>query len=167
MIKIERDGDYAISPLSLPAERISRLESCLMLFFTGIQRHASEIAKVQIENTKQNEKELEVIERFVPLAVSLLKEDRLDDFGRLLHDGWTIKRRLSDKISSPKLDSLYDRALDAGALGGKVLGAGGGGFMLFYVPLERQSDVRKALDGLFNVLVRFENAGSQVVLNAQ
>ena len=167
MIKIERDGNYSISPLSLPTERITRLESCLMLFFTGIQRHASEIAKVQIENTKQNEKELEAIALFVPLAVTLLKKDRLDDFGRLLHDGWTIKRRLSDKISSPEIDSLYNRALDAGALGGKVLGAGGGGFMLFYVPLEQQDAVREALGGLIDIPVRFESSGSQVVLNAQ
>ncbi len=167
MIKIECDGNYAISPLTLPAERIAKLESHLMLFFTGIQRHASDIAKTQIENTERNMDYLGSIAAQVPEAVRLLKEDKLDEFGNLLDYAWQFKRQLSDKISSPEIDGLYDRALDAGALGGKILGAGGGGFMLLYVPLERQSNVRKALDGLFDVPVRFENSGSQVVLNAQ
>ncbi len=167
MIKIERDGSYAISPLSLPTERIARLESRLMLFFTGIQRHASEIAKSQMELSDRNADYLQSISSQVPEGMKLLREDDLDGFGDLLNYAWRFKRQLSNKISSPEIDSLYDRALNAGALGGKILGAGGGGFMLFYVPLDRQSDVREALGGLFDVPVRFENSGSQIVLNAQ
>ena len=84
----------------------------------------------------------------------------------MLDEGWRLKRQLSDKISSPEIDGMYDLAIAAGALGGKVLGAGGGGFMLFYVPLERQDAVREALRGLISIPVKFENRGSQVVINA-
>ena len=166
MIKIERDGDYSISPLSLPTERIERLESRLMLFFTGIQRHASEIAKVQMERSNRNDDYLRAIAAQVPEGVKLLKDDNLDGFGDLLNYAWRFKRCLSDKISTPEIDVWYDAACAAGALGGKVLGAGGGGFMLFYVPLERQNAVREALGGLIDIPVRFEHVGSQVVLNA-
>ncbi len=167
MIKIERNGDYAISPLSLPAERIARLENHLMLFFTGIQRHASEIAKAQMKRSNRNDDYLQSIAAQVTEGVKLLKEDNLDGFGALLDDAWRFKRQLSDKISSPEIDVLYTSACAAGALGGKIIGAGGGGFMLLYVPLERQDAVREALDGLIDIPVRFESSGSQVILNAQ
>lgn len=169
VIEIERAGEYAISPLILPAERIAKLESCLMLFFTGIQRHASEIAKSQIENTERNQDYLNSIVAQVPEAVKILKDGSLDvdEFGDLLNYAWRFKRQLSDKISSPEIDSLYDRALDAGALGGKLLGAGGGGFFLFYVPQDHQDDVREALQGLIDIPVKFENRGSQIVIDAQ
>ena len=166
MIVFGRVGEYAVSPLILPVERIAKLESCLMLFFTGIQRHASEIAKAQIENTERNMDYLNSITAQVPEAVKLLKEDSLDEFGDLLNYAWGFKRQLSDKISTPEIDEMYGRALGAGALGGKILGAGGGGFMLFYVPSERQSAVREALGGLIDIPVKFENRGSQVVINA-
>ncbi len=167
MIKIERDGTYSISPILLPAERIARLESRLMLFFTGIQRHASEIAKAQMKRSNQNDDYLQSIAAQVPEGIKLLREDDLDGFGDLLGHAWRFKRRLSDKISSPEIDVLYASACAAGALGGKVIGAGGGGFILFYVPLERQAAVREALGGLIDIPVRFESSGSQVVLNAQ
>ncbi len=167
MIKIERDGDYSISPLLLPVERITRLESCLMLFFTGIQRYASEIAKAQMKRSDRNDDYLKSIAAQVPEGIKLLKDDDLDGFGDLLGRAWQFKRQLSDKISSPEIDVLYAAACAAGALGGKVIGAGGGGFMLFYVPLERQDAVREALGGLIDIPVRFEGGGSQVILNAQ
>ncbi len=166
MIVFGRAGEYAVSPLVLPAECVAKLESCLMLFFTGIQRHASEIAKTQIENTERNRDYLNSIAAQVPEAVRLLKEGDLDSFGDLLNYAWRFKCQLSDKISSPEIDGMYDHALSAGALGGKILGAGGGGFMLFYVPLERQDAVREALGGLIDIPVKFENRGSQIVINA-
>ena len=166
MIVFGRDGDYAVSPQVLSAERVAKLESCLMLFFTGIQRHASEIAKTQIENTERNMDYLNSIAAQVPEAVKLLKEDNLDEFGDLLNYAWGFKRQLSDKISTPEIDEIYDRAIAAGALGGKVLGAGGGGFILFYVPQERQDAVRKTLGGLIDIPVKFESRGSQIVINA-
>ncbi len=166
MIVFRRAGEYAVSPLILPAERVAKLESCLMLFFTGIQRHASKIAKTQIENTERNHDALEDIIDLVRQAFNMLKKGDLNDFGELLGEGWRLKRLLSDKISTPEIDVFYAAAIAAGARGGKVLGAGGGGFMLFYVPLERQDAVRKALGGLIDIPVKFENRGSQVVINA-
>lgn len=167
MIEINRAGNYVIIPVLLPLERRTMLESHLMLFFTGIQRHASEIAKTQIDNTERNVDTLEAITEQVRKAFVILKEGDMDEFGHLLDEGWKLKRQLSDKISSPEIDVLYATACAAGALGGKVIGAGGGGFMLFYVPLERQAAVREAMGGLIDIPVRFENSGSQVVLNAQ
>ena len=167
MIEINRAGNYGIIPMLLPVERQAMLESHLMLFFTGIQRHASEIAKAQIDNTEQNVDTLGAITEQVRRAFIILKRGDMNEFGYLLGEGWKLKRQLSDKISSPEIDVLYTAAYAAGALGGKVIGAGGGGFMLFYVPLERQAAVREALGGLIDIPVRFENSGSQVVLNAQ
>lgn len=166
MIEINRAGNYGIIPVLLPAERRTMLESHLMLFFTGIQRHASEVAKTQIDNTERNVDALGAITEQVRQAYVILKEGDIDEFGHLLDEGWKLKKQLSDKISSPGIDIIYDAAYIAGALGGKVIGAGGGGFMLFYVPLKRQTAVREALKGLIDIPVRFENGGSQIVLNA-
>ena len=165
MIEIDRDGDYGVRPVTIPPGRIEMLEGRLMLFFTGIQRHASEIAKAQIENTERNSEYLKAITAQVPAAVKILREDNLDEFGYLLDEAWKLKRQLSDKISSAEIDAFYGRAIKAGALGGKILGAGGGGFMLFYVHPSRQDAVRQAL-GLIDIPVKFESHGSQVVLNA-
>lgn len=165
-INIERDGNYFVSPLLLPVERIARLESHLMLFFTGIQRHASEIAKAQMKRSNQNDDYLKSIAAQVPEGIKLLREDDLDGFGDLLGRAWKFKRQLSDKISSPDIDEFYAAACTAGALGGKMIGAGGGGFMLFYVPIKRQAAVREALGGLIDIPVKFESSGSQVILNA-
>lgn len=162
-VEIKRDGDYGITPITLSAGRIAMLESRLMLFYTGIQRHASEIAASQVENTEKNHDDLKEIVAMVPRGVKILREDHLDGFGRLLHESWLLKRRLSDRISSPEIDVIYGKAIDAGALGGKLLGAGGGGFFLFYVPAERREGVRQAL-GLYDVPVKFESHGSQVIL---
>ena len=167
MIEINRMGGYGITPILLPEERRNKLESHLMLFFTGIQRHASEIAKAQMKRSNQNDDYLKSIAAQVPEGIKLLREGDLDGFGDLLGRAWRFKRQLSDKISSPEIDVLYAAAYAAGALGGKVIGAGGGGFMLFYVPLSRQDAVREALGGLIDIPVRFESSGSQVVLNAQ
>ncbi len=166
MIEINRAGNYGIIPMLLPVERQAMLESHLMLFFTGIQRHASEIAKAQIDNTEQNVDTLGAITEQVRRAFIILKRGDMNEFGYLLGEGWKLKRQLSDKISSPEIDVLYTAAYAAGALGGKVIGAGGGGFMLFYVPLERQAAVREALGGLIDIPVKFEHRGSQVVINA-
>lgn len=164
MIEIDAEGGYGIIPIVLPEDRIEALESRLMLYYTGIQRHASEIAKAQIENTERNTDYLKCIAAQVPEAAEILRNGELDRFGVLLNTAWCFKRQLSDKISSPEIDRFYDAALSAGALGGKVLGAGGGGFMLFYVPPEHQAAVRGAV-GLFDIPVKFESGGSQVVLS--
>ena len=164
LIEIERDGSYTVRPLILRPGVRDALQSRLMLFFTGLQRHASEIARAQLGNVERKAAELTAIAALAPRAVAALADGNIDGFGHLLHETWMLKRGLSDKITSPELDALYDRARSAGALGGKLLGAGGGGFFLFHVPPEKQPAVREALPGLLDVPVRFEHGGSQLVL---
>ena len=164
LIEIARDGSYSVQPITIPTARREALQSRLMLFFTGLQRNASEIAGAQVDNVDRKAAELQAIQAMVPLAVQILVDGDMDEFGRLLHETWMLKRELSDKVTNPAIDAVYSRARDAGALGGKLLGAGGGGFFLFYVPPERQQDVRHAMGGLLDIPVRFENVGSQVVL---
>ena len=164
LIEIARDGSYSVQPVTIPAARRDELQSRLMLFFTGLQRNASEIASAQVDNVDRKETELKAIQAMVPRAMRELVDGSLNEFGRLLHESWMLKRELSDKVTNPAIDAIYTRAIEAGALGGKLLGAGGGGFMMFYVPPLRQPDVREALSALLDIPVRFENAGSQVVL---
>lgn len=146
--------------------RISDLQQCCMLFFTGFSRTASEIAQEQVKVTNQKEHELSTMLQMVDEAESIVTSSRspLDDFGRLLHEGWKLKRSLTNKISNPAIDAIYEAGLHAGALGGKLLGAGGGGFMLFYVPPERQQAVRESLKHLLCVPFSFMNRGTHVLL---
>lgn len=164
LIEIARDGSYSVRPLVMPRYLRDEFEGRLMLFFTGLQRHASEIAESQMNNVNRKEAELHRIAALVPRAVECLTFGDFDRFGHLLHETWELKRVLSDKVTNPEIDGIYTRAREAGAVGGKLLGAGGGGFMLLYVPVEKQAAVREALSDLLSVPVKFENSGSQVVL---
>ena len=163
-IKITPNG-YSVCPMVVS---LKRLESNLLLYFTGLQRYASEIAEAQVKALKEDE--LHRIAELVDEAIEHLAEGRLPSFGYLLHESWMLKRKLSDKVSNPEIDALYDRARNAGALGGKLLGAGGGGFMLLYVEPSYQFEVRKALGGqaalsnLIEVPFRFGNEGSRVMV---
>ncbi len=152
-----------ITPVSIAPERLLALNARLMLFFTGLSRTASEIAGEQIENTHKNIEQLQAMYELVFKASYILSSNMdLDDFGRLLDSTWKLKRTLSKKISTDTVDGIYKTAISNGALGGKLLGAGGGGFILFYVPPEKQAQVKNAL-GLLHVPFSFENCGSQVV----
>lgn len=164
-IEIHRDGGYTVSPVIISADRKAALESRLMLFFTGIQRHSSEIADSQVSNIERKEYELKAIQNLVPRALDAVTNGNLDDVGSLLHETWMLKRELSDKVSSNGIDGLYNSALEAGAIGGKLLGAGGGGFFLFFVPPDRQASVREAMNGLLDIPFKFEHGGSQIVLS--
>ncbi len=136
-----------------------------MLFFTGFSRTASDIAKEQIKKAPDKKKELKRMAEMVDEAIDILNEKDLDltDFGKLLHENWMIKRKLTDKISTPTIDKIYNDAIKAGALGGKLLGAGGGGFILFFVEPKKQQNVMKKLKNLLYVPFRFENLGSQII----
>ena len=150
--------------ITISSQRIESLESHLMLFFTGLSRTASEIAGEQIKQTPNKKEELVRMHRMVDEAIRILNDDNdLSDFGRLLHESWQVKRSLTDKISTPDIDCIYEKAMQAGATGGKLLGAGGGGFILFFVKLERQPGVKKALNDFLNVPFRFESSGSQII----
>ena len=158
-------GDITVSPVAISSKRLRDLEKHLMLFFTGFVRNASDIAAEQIKNTPNKEVELKKMRGMVDEAVRILKDEHseLDDFGRLLHESWLLKPGLASKISNSLIDQIYDDAFRAGALGGKVLGAGGGGFVLFFVPPERRERVKKELGKMLHVPFNFENGGSQVL----
>lgn len=165
-IEFKRDNTYDVMPVVLPKSKLDTLEGNLILFFTGISRFSSEVAKTQIENIKQREPELRRMKEMVGEALSILNggEDGLDDFGRLLDEAWQNKKSLSDKVSNSTIDQIYEEAVAGGALGGKILGAGGGGFILFYVKPENQSKVKDRLKGLIHVPFHFESSGSRIVL---
>jgi len=163
-INFEKNGDFNVEPIILNKDRLNELENHLMLFFTGFSRTASSIAKKQIKNTVNRKSELIRMHSLVDEAKNVLT-DRSDitEFGKLLYESWKLKRSLTDKISTPEIDAVYDMAMRAGATGGKLLGAGGGGFVLFFVKPELQERVRKKLRKLLLVKFRFENMGSQII----
>lgn len=153
-----------LEPVILSQERLKDFQDHLLLFFTGLSRTASEIAKEQIEKTRERTKELKVMYQMVGEAMQLLKGDGdLAAVGKLLHEGWQLKRSLTEKISNPYIDSLYEEARDAGAIGGKLLGAGGGGFLLLLARPHDHPRILERLKNLLHVPFRFENLGSQII----
>lgn len=156
--------DICVEPIIVNRDRLHLLENHLMLFFTGISRNASEIASLQIQNTLKRREELLEMRQLVDEALSLLISERdITEFGRLLHDGWQLKRSLTERISNPKIDAIYEAARAAGAIGGKLLGAGGGGFMLIFAQPENHIKIRERLKKLLHVPFRFETGGSQII----
>jgi D-glycero-alpha-D-manno-heptose-7-phosphate kinase len=156
-----------VNPLIISRERKLALEGNLMMFYTGINRFASEILKEQIQKTQEKKisTELKDIYEMVQKGMTILTDGskNLDEFGELMHQAWMAKRSLSSAISNDFLDDIYNRAKSAGAIGGKLLGAGGGGFFVFYVPEQKQQDVAKALQDLHAIDFHFENGGSRII----
>lgn len=165
-IEFTRNGGFEVAPVIVRPQRLRELQSHLMLCFTGFSRIASEIAKSQIDSIRQRDAELHRMAEMVEEAVRILhsRSGRIEEFGELLHEGWLLKKALSDKVSTPEIDAIYQRALEAGAIGGKILGAGGGGFLLLFVKPALQPRVREALDHLIHVPFSFDDSGSRVVL---
>ena len=164
-IQFHPDGQIEVKRMLVPQSRVSELEQNLALFFTGFSRIASTVAQEQIRVTPQRKRELQAMREMVDEAEAIVNSSRsLVEFGRLLHEGWKLKRSLTQDISNPSLDEIYEAGRSAGAVGGKLLGAGGGGFMLFFVPPERRSELRERLRKLLCVPLRFSTSGSQVVV---
>jgi len=165
-INFHQSGAVEVKPILTAPSRLAELEQHLALYFTGFSRIASEIAKEQIRTTPQRANELQAMMQLVNEGEAILSSPgrSLDDFGRLLHEGWKLKKTLSQKISNTSIDDIYEAGLRAGALGGKLLGAGGGGFMLFYVPPERRRALRESLRKLLCIPIAFSNRGSHVVV---
>ena len=136
----------------------------MMLFYTGIRRTASNVAKGYVEDIDKKHKLLKQMQEMVPRSVEILKSNSdICEFGRLLHKAWMLKRELSSDVSNHLVDDLDETAEEAGAIGGKITGAGGGGFLLLFVPPEKQKKVREALSEKIYVPFRFESQGSQIV----
>ncbi len=161
-------GDIQVQPITLNAKKLQFFQDHLMLFFTGFTRIASEIAGEQIKKTPEKKDELKRMVEMVNEAVSILNSSNSDitDFGRLMHETWMIKRSLTNKITTPFIDNVYEIAIKAGALGGKLLGAGGGGCILFFVEPKNQSKVKEKLKNLLYVPFKFERLGSQIIYYA-
>ncbi|MFZ5644974.1 MAG: kinase [Bacillota bacterium] len=156
--------DIQVQPITLEQQRLDQLQNHLMLFFTGFSRTASQIAGEQIRNTPNKAAELRAMHQMVDEAIDIITGDGdLESFGKLLDESWKLKRSLTNKISTPYINYIYDTALKAGATGGKLIGAGGGGFILFFIRPELRERVKESLSGLLHVPIRFENSGSQIV----
>jgi D-glycero-alpha-D-manno-heptose-7-phosphate kinase len=160
------DGAIEVNRILAPHSRLTELENHLALYFTGFSRIASEVAREQVRVTPQRARELNLMAQMVNEGEAILTNpDRsLTEFGKLLHEGWQIKRQLTQNITNSSIDEIYQAGLESGALGGKLLGAGGGGFMLFFVPPERRQELRLRLRKLLCVPFTFWNRGSDVVV---
>jgi D-glycero-alpha-D-manno-heptose-7-phosphate kinase len=165
-IKFNMDGTFSVSPVTITSHRLHELQSHLMLFFTGFSRIADSIAKSKLENFKNKTAELILMSQMVDQAISILQNPKIsiNEFGELLHSSWALKRSLSHKVSTPEIDDIYEAGISAGATGGKILGAGGGGFMLFFADPARHRAIREKLNRLVHVDFQFENLGSCVAL---
>jgi len=163
-INFTADG-YSVNPLIISPERKKELNSRLMLFFTGFSRFSSDIQKGTEKSMKEKTQQLLEMYHLVDQAEQILvnRDKSLDDFGTLLDYTWKLKRGIATGISTGSIDEQYARGIQAGALGGKLLGAGGGGFLLFYVPPEKQPTVREAMKDLLYVPFKFENEGTKVI----
>lgn len=153
-------GNFQVHPLTINTDYF---QEHLMLFFTGFSRLSSEVQGEHVQKLKKNEEHFQRMYEMVEKAMKILNRNDFTDFGRLLHEHWLIKRKLTNKVTTPMIDKIYEKARNAGALGGKILGAGGGGFMLFFVEPKKQEQVRKALRNLLYVPFKFENLGSMII----
>lgn len=165
-IRFHADGSIEVKRILAEPSRLAELEQDLLLCFTGFARTASDITREQIKVTPLRKQSLDTMLELVDEGEAILTSPYrpLDEFGRLLNDEWKIKRALAPGITNAAIDEIYEAGVSAGALGGKLLGAGGGGFMLFHVPPERRQALRERLKRLLTVPFSFSNAGSRVVV---
>jgi D-glycero-alpha-D-manno-heptose-7-phosphate kinase len=166
LIEFRPDGGFAVTPVIMPAARRAEFESHLMLLFTGFSRIASEVAGKKIQNLLARERQLKAMRAMVDEGVAVLTDQSrpVAEIGRLLHQGWMMKRELAEGVTTSAIDEIYEAARAAGAIGGKLLGAGGGGFMLLFAEPDRQAAIRDALRGLVHVRFRLGAPGSRVVV---
>lgn len=163
-IDFNADG-YTVHPVIVSPQRKQQLNNNLMMFFTGFTRFSSEIQKANKLDDESKTKQLKQMLTLVDETESILTDQSkdLDDFGRLLDVTWKLKRQTGKSVSTSNIDNLYDKGISAGALGGKLLGAGGGGFLVFYVIPEKQAAVKEAMEDLLYIPFKFEDSGTQVI----
>ena len=163
-VKFHHDGTYEVQPVIARQTLREALEAHLMLFFTGFSRFGEASAAAQVANFSKKEVQLRHMQGMVMEAVFALQTGDIDTIGELLHRSWCLKRDLADTVSTGPIDEIYAAARDAGATGGKLLGAGGGGFMLLFAPLAAQRKIREKLKPLIEVQFKIGSPGSQIVL---
>ena len=157
---------FNISPVIINKDLVEQLQSHMLLFFTGLSRFSSDIARDKVSNFTNRFQELTQIKEMVDEGMSILQSPStpIMDLGKLMHESWKLKRSLSVKVSTPKIDEIYEAGIKAGATGGKVLGAGGGGFILFFAKPENHSKIRERLKNLVHVAFHFDDVGSKIVV---
>lgn len=164
-IQFHSDGQITTSPVALSQERLSQLQSHLLLFYSGISRTASEIATEQIKNTQQNKSQLTQMQQMVDTALDILNSNApISEFGHLLHQTWLLKQSLSNKITNSTIDNMVHAARKAGAIGEKLLGAGGGGFLLIFAEPHSHKAIKDALSDHIHISFNFEPLGSQKMI---
>jgi len=162
-VEFRPDGDVYVDPIVCPKKFRDELNDNLMLFYLNITRRAGSILQEQRSNIGDRRNNLDLMKGLAGKMRAALIGRSLDEFGSLLHEGWLLKKGLANGISNPAIDGWYEKGIAAGALGGKVLGAGGGGFLLFYCPKQKQPRVRRALKELKETSFRFEPQGSKII----
>ena len=164
LIEFKRDDSFRVEPLTLAKDRLEELNGSLMLFYTGLRRTASEVAASYVPGIGARTKQLTRMREMVDEGLKILGgHDSLDAFGDLLDEAWQLKRSLSGVVFNPHVDGIYTEARQGGARGGKLLGAGGGGFLLLYVPAACRQQVRERLRNLLWVPFHFDTGGSQII----
>ena len=165
-ITFGRDPEFDVSPVVMSPENKKSLNDHMLLFFTGIQRFASSIEEEKVGKMKQNKANIRDIQQQVNAGLEILhsKNFNVEDFGKLLHEGWQLKRSLSKNVSNAMIDEAYQKAIDCGALGGKILGAGGGGFMLVFAAPQHHASIIEQLGSFVHVPFKFESSGSSIAL---
>jgi len=159
-------GEIVSSPIVLRKDRLDELQNHLMLFYTGIPRTAADVASTYVPNIEGRHRQLRLLRELVDESLAILSTNEdITAFGELLHEAWLAKRTLSASVSNPEIDDLYEKARQAGAIGGKLTGAGGGGFLLLFVPPENQGAVLEVLEERIHVPFRFESSGSQIIFH--
>ncbi len=163
-VVFSQDGEITVKPITLSGDRLRELSSHLMLFYTGIERTASDVADSYVADVDGKRSQLRIMKGLVEESLAVLNNGRdITAFGALLDEGWKAKRSLSARVSNSYVDELYAHAISNGALGGKLLGAGGGGFMLLFVPPSKQNPVKEALKRFISVPFHFDFSGSQII----
>ena len=158
------NGTFSVRPITLTQERLKELNSHLMLFYTGIKRTSADIAESYVNDIEARRRQLRIMKDLIEESISILNNgDDLCGFGELLHEAWQAKRSLSATVSNSFVDQIYESAISAGAIGGKLTGAGGGGFMLLFALPSRQKEIREKLNTLIHVPFKIEFSGSQII----
>jgi D-glycero-alpha-D-manno-heptose-7-phosphate kinase len=165
-IDFRQDGNFDVKPVILKPQRREELLRSIMLFFTGFSRFASDFAGEQLKNIGSRGTQLQSLRSMVDVALEILIDERrpILELGQLLHESWRLKRELADSVSNQRIDEIYEAGRAAGAVGGKLLGAGGGGFMIFFVNPEKREAVQERLRNLIQVAVGIDSEGSKIVL---